>query len=60
MQYDQIVPWLKALVGYLESAGAGVIYPTHQTPEELHQKSLQKRRVERARAKARAHVKEKA
>ena len=60
MQYPAIVSWLENLLQYYKQPGTGLIYPTHKTPEELHAASLQKRRVQRARAKARAAVKEKA
>ncbi len=57
-KYKDIIPWLKNLIEYLESPGAGVIYPDHKTPEE--REALKKQRARRARAykKAREKVKE--
>ena len=57
MQYPAIIQWLKALLQYYEQPGTGLIYPTYKTPEELHAASLQKRRVARARTKARTALK---
>lgn len=60
MQYPAIQEWLGRLQEYYAKPGTGLIYPTHKTAEELHAESLQKRRVQRARAKAKAAIKEKA
>ena len=58
LAYEKVIPWLKAMIAYLEKPGTGFMYPSHKTPEEKHAAELQKRRVQRAAKKARAKVKE--
>lgn len=52
--YKDVLPYLKRMVQYLESAGAGVIYHLHKTPEE---KAELQRKRNNARAKARRAMK---
>lgn len=60
MDYDKCIPWLKNLIVYLESPGAGIIYPDHKTKEERAEAQRVKRNKEaalkRAREKMRAQA----
>lgn len=42
MKYADILVFLKAVVGYLESDGTGIIYPDHKTVEEKAAQAKQK------------------
>ena len=57
-KYKDIIPWLKNLIKYLESPGAGVIYPDHKTPEEKEAARKQRARRAAAYKRARSKVKE--
>lgn len=50
--YSEIVPYLKAVVAYLEQPSTQFIYPMHKTPDE--KKDDRNRRAREARAAARA------
>lgn len=54
--YPAIKAWLKRMLEYLDAPGSGYMYPTHQTPEEKHAKSLLKRRTKAAAKRASTKV----
>lgn len=56
MSYVLIVPWLKNLIRYLEQPGCGVLYHTHETPEEKRLKRNKAAREARASSAARGAV----
>lgn len=54
--YEDIVPFLKALVEYLEGSGVGLVYPEHKTPEQKAEATRVKRNTRAAVKRASAKV----
>ncbi len=56
--YAAIIPFAERLLAYWKSAGTGLIYHNHKTPEELELKRKLKARTRAAESRARKRVKE--
>lgn len=58
MNYDEVIPYLKRLIAYLERPSKGVIYPHHKTEEERRVTRNTKAKEARARRLAQQRMKQ--
>lgn len=55
-KYEDIIPYLENIVHYLKTAGTGLIYHNHKTPEEKAQADKLKARQRAAKSRAKRAV----